>query len=122
MSKTTFDQLIREVNGGEANSRASDELRELLAKMRHRAADDGESTGTITVTLKLSLARNGAFEMVPTVSSKAPKVPVQKGNAWLSEKDELLFRDPRQGDLKLRDAAAANNVRDLPGAKKNGTE
>lgn len=113
-----FDELISQIGAGETNQRASEELREVIAKLQALAADTGTAKGSITVQLKLTVQRNGVLEVVPTITTKCPKPPAQKGTAWLTPKGELAFTDPRQGALALRDSPAPSNTIDFESAKK----
>lgn len=115
-----YEELITEVASGDVSQKATDELRDVIEKLIARATEEGSAKGSLTVTLNFTVQRDGAFEVFPKITSKSPKASIAKGAAWLSPKGELLFTDPRQGKLKLKDAPAANNVVDLPGKKAGG--
>lgn len=103
----TVDTLICELDAGNFNVRASDAMRELLAKLHHRAQEDSDASGKLSVEITFAVSRSGKVEVRASFKTNAPAPRCEASTFFVTNRGRLSARDPRQMKLPIRETKAA---------------
>ena len=93
MGRTTFTELVSELDDGQLDLEASTALREVIAKVVERAQVNPKgATGTLTLTVKVTaLNERGKVEIEAAVASKLPPSPRSNDVRWADEHGGLAL-------------------------------
>lgn len=103
----TLDTLLCELDAGGFNTRASDGMRELLAKLHQRAQEDSDASGKLSVEVTFAVARSGKVEARASFKTNAPSPRSEASTFYVTNRGRLSVRDPRQMKLPIRETRAA---------------
>lgn len=103
----TVDTLVCELDAGNFNTRASDAMRELLAKLHQRAQEDSDASGKLSVEITFAVARSGKVETRASFKTNAPAPRCEATTFYVTNRGRLSARDPRQMKLPIRETKAA---------------
>lgn len=107
----TLDTLLCEIDAGSLNTRASDAMRELLAKLHQRAQDDSDASGKLSLELSFKVARSGKVDVVATFKTNAPAPRSESTTFYVTNRGRLSVRDPRQARLPFKQVSKGKNGR-----------
>jgi len=103
----TLDTLLCELDSGNFNTRASDAMRELLAKLHQRAQEDSDAGGKFSLEITFAVARSGKVETRASFKTNAPAPRCEATTFYVTNRGRLSARDPRQMKLPIRETKAA---------------
>lgn len=107
-----LSQVLADLRGGKVDEAVTARLAKLLT-----AVDDTGQGGSITLTLaiKPQAAEEGAYDITPTVSVKAPEKPLVKAVMFNDGNGGLVREPPKGGEMFSADEREAR--RDDPSAQ-----
>ena len=97
----SFARFIEFACSGAVHADASQELHEMLGKLRARAQRNNGAKGSITLTINIALDDADQAQLTYSVKSKVPEPSRRKGAAWLTRGGNLTPDNPRQRSLPL---------------------
>lgn len=101
----TLGAVMRRCEDGDAYNRAGAELQSLMADLRAAAArKGGDVKGSLTLTLKLHMGRDGHCGITPVVDTKRPK-PVALETTIYTDEDGDVTARPVEKQLTLREVS-----------------
>lgn len=103
----TVDTLLCELDAGGFNTRASDAMRELLAKLHARAQEDSDAAGKLAIEVTFAVSRSGKVEARASFKTNAPSPRSEATTLYVTNRGRLSVRDPRQMKLPIRETRAA---------------
>lgn len=107
----TVDALLCELDAGSFNTRASDSMRELLAKLHQRAQEDSDAAGKLTIDVSFKVARSGKVEAVASFKTNAPAPRSESTTLFVTNRGRLSVRDPRQQRLPFKAVSRSRSGR-----------
>lgn len=100
----SFGVFLRTLNEGECEADLSREMNELLAKLRALAEEDnGSAKGSLVLTLNFEVDVKDQCEIGYFIKTKEPTPTRHKANVWLNKSGNVVFENPRQQKLPLRE-------------------
>lgn len=98
----TLSDLIRYLTDG-FDLRCGEELQQ-LAQCQETLAGEGlkESTGEVTLTLKIKRGKDGVYELTPQFKIKQPRMPSTRTVLWVDRNNNFTMVNPRQLDMGFR--------------------
>ena len=100
MAELSFDEMLRQLDGGSVTQDAAQGLREVVAA----CAKTGKA-GSFTLTLKIT-SKNNVIEVAPNVDIKPPRAALNGAIFFADDKGGLHRSNPKQVDLPLRSVPA----------------
>lgn len=111
----TFVDLLESLDAGRLSDDLTQQLTELLAKLRGRAEIARSAKGELTLKLKFVATENGRLQIDADISVKQPKPPKSSDVRWITSDGSLAGADPRQAKLPLKTPAANDAPLKTPG-------
>ena len=106
-----FATALAEFSDGDFNADLGAEQQTLLSKLQDlalAAGREGKAKGSITITLKYEVTGKGTVSISPSMTVKTPRRGHSATAAWLDKAANIVWQDPRQQVLKLREVPAAD--------------
>lgn len=104
-----FSAFIAQLGDGEAHVELTTELHSLLSHLYKQAQAggvNGTARGALTLKIMLNVESRGVVGTAYDVTSKEPK-PLRGSDVfWLTPGKNLTKKNPKQGELPLRDVSA----------------
>lgn len=112
-----LNDLRDDASGESLNEQVSDELHELTEYLQGLSrANDAKVTGTLTLTVKVSVNGKSAT-LVPELTTKKPKHKVREYPLWVTRGGNLTTDHPTQQRLPLRPVGGVDASNDTPAPK-----
>jgi hypothetical protein len=108
----TFSQFLGEVESGEFQAYATEQLRDLIGAIGDHAANagGGSAGGALNMKFKFKI-KNGVVEVSAEVETKKPKEVRQQSIFWVTEAGDLSIYNPRQFRMPFRDVSGPGEAR-----------
>lgn len=98
----TVDTLVCELDAGAFNTRASEALRALLSQLHHRAQEDADASGKLSMEFSFKVQRSGKVDVTATFKTNAPAPRSESTTFYVTNRGRLSVRDPRQARLPFK--------------------
>lgn len=97
----TFTEFVAQLEDGQVQADATDQLKELVEAMHRRAeTTGGKPKGKLTLTVDLKLD-DGVFEVNANIAVKAPTAVRRRSILYRAPDGGLSANNPRQLDLGI---------------------
>ena len=107
----SFARFLEKLADGDAHVELSEALHTLGAQLREEAIRvDNRVKGEITLKLAIEVEPNGVVAIRYDVKTKTPEAKRPSSVGWISTGGNLLFENPRQQKLPLREVGSGEVV------------
>lgn len=115
----SFCVFLGTLAGGQAEQDLSKELQALIRKLQVDArskGQDGTSRGELTLKLKVTVDAAAHANVDYTTAVKEPPKRRPKSVVYVTNEGHLVYENPRQQKLPLREVASKAEVREVDGS------
>lgn len=99
-SSRSFSVLLPMLEEGTLNSELTEEVRNLVAKLRDHRTNTGRiAKGKVTLTIDFALGSDGTFDVTGDFTVKSPKPVRSRTVLWATEGNNLVPQNPAQPEL-----------------------
>lgn len=110
----TLAALLRKLEDGDFINHAGAKVQQLLADLRGIASRKGSrAVGTITITIRVPMGKDGSALPVGDITCKKPKVTRDESLIFVDEDGDLIAKPvEKQLSLKMHDGGAPTAAKD----------
>ena len=107
----SFTRLLEKIGDGDLVGELSEKTRKLAVLVEGLAETQGQSSGEITLKLKLKCDLKGTFTISGDIAVKEPKPVRADSRMWLDKNGNLNETNSRQPNLPIRDVSLTGKAR-----------